>query len=758
MPAYIAPIETTRSYSVQPAKGLRYGNFEGVVHLPPVIKTTKLGEHSFSTLNNQQIYKTVCEWFEGWRAWQQRVLLCGIVDRCTLRQVDILATTLEPIKHRDYTVAVKHRYPTTPLKKIRDDPSKKKRKKKKLRKKKVVKKEIEAHDLTLSSEQTLDDMLDMEGGETPESVIISIPNFVTREGEKLLEEKLNILKQSKLKLDKKLVKEQYEKLDKVKTDKLGQKADVNEDYDTKVEDKFETVDDFAGALAEKIIDDTLSFTVTEQDSLTSSYAQNLAGAILTQAMDNVGDIMTEKEKLFEKKMIDSNTHEAETAIKNSTVDNNTRRSSKIKDKEKIVSSHTQDYDKSLVKSGRRTTSPAKSYGKQVDFRSPFLTARERSPDRETSIMQDPVRLDKSECPTSLVRILSPKEQTDAKGENSKRIQSGHSGVSRSLSAVTRSSISKMRYELFGSNLAVSTPDFFRKNDVSRYGTMQRELRLGDVHRPSRLQNIPVPVTRIYKSVKWWPEAPGDGRIFFQAHHEELNTNFRDQLQKVWDWMELWEDYEKIALLKELLKLCGPENLGFIASHIQQQLRDARDMNRLSDKLLLYIFSFLAADEINLISQVSRRWRFLCARDDLWMIKCHELGLEEGIKNLETMILKSSSRQMGIDWHLAYEELRRITQMMKMGFAKGKKRRGAAKDKAVDFKAEMEQLKKKVTDATPEFSESFSESSIESFHPTFEFRNQVTAHADAPGGSLTREQLHNILKRILFEPEGTDCEQ
>ena len=36
------------------------------------------------------------------------------------------------------------------------------------------------------------------------------------------------------------------------------------------------------------------------------------------------------------------------------------------------------------------------------------------------------------------------------------------------------------------------------------------------------------------------------------------------------WMALWEDYEKIALLKELLKLSGPENLGFLASHIQQQ--------------------------------------------------------------------------------------------------------------------------------------------------------------------------------------------
>ena len=58
-------------------------------------------------------------------------------------------------------------------------------------------------------------------------------------------------------------------------------------------------------------------------------------------------------------------------------------------------------------------------------------------------------------------------------------------------------------------------------------------------------------------------------------------------------------------------------------------------------------------------------------------------------------------------------------------------------------------------ANPEFSESFSESSIESFHPRFEFRNQVAAHAEAPGGSLTSEGLHDLLKRILFEPEGTD---
>ena len=272
-------------------------------------------------------------------------------------------------------MAVKHRYPTTPLKKIRDDPSKKKKKKKKLRKKKVVKKEVEAQDLTLSSEQTMEDMLNMEGTETPESVIISIPNFVTREGEKLLEDKLNRLKQQRKKQEK-ILKEQYEKsLAKVKTDKSEHEAGVNQDNDIKTDDQFDTVDDYAGALAEKIIDDTLSFTVTEQDSLTSSYAQNLAGAILTQAMDNVVDVMTEKENSFKKNVIDKNTHKAETARNEGLAGNNMRRSSNVKSKGKEVSEQTQEYDKSLVLSGRKTTSPTRSCGKQVDFKSPFLTAR-----------------------------------------------------------------------------------------------------------------------------------------------------------------------------------------------------------------------------------------------------------------------------------------------------------------------------------------------------------------------------------------------
>lgn len=81
MPSTIVPIEQTRDFSVRPAQGLRYGNFEGVNFLPPLIPTTKIGLHSIASLNNQQIYRTVCDWCQSWRPWQQRMLLCGIASR-----------------------------------------------------------------------------------------------------------------------------------------------------------------------------------------------------------------------------------------------------------------------------------------------------------------------------------------------------------------------------------------------------------------------------------------------------------------------------------------------------------------------------------------------------------------------------------------------------------------------------------------------------------------------------------------------------
>ncbi|CAG2192033.1 unnamed protein product [Mytilus edulis] len=229
---------------------------------------------------------------------------------------------------------------------------------------------------------------------------------------------------------------------------------------------------------------------------------------------------------------------------------------------------------------------------------------------------------------SRIRVLSPTIiETSNKVYREKSYSSVHSDMSKSLEHFSSRNTSQVRQHLFGSNFA-STPDFFTVDteNVHKLGPMQRQIRFGTVRKPKGVDDLPVTLQKSYKNVKWWTGAPKKGKIFLKAQKVDLMSNFKDQLKQIWTWQGQWEGYEKINLLKEVLKLCGDEVLSQLTTHIQQRIRDTRDVNRLSDKLLLYIFSFLTPHEIFKASQVCRRWRFLCDTDDLWMIKCHELEL------------------------------------------------------------------------------------------------------------------------------------
>ncbi|XP_022782225.1 uncharacterized protein LOC111323186 [Stylophora pistillata] len=65
-----------------------------------------------SLFSHKQICKKVCEWFTDWRSWQQRILLCGVSEKCTKGQLQAFVTTLEPVFHRDFTTRLKGIYPT----------------------------------------------------------------------------------------------------------------------------------------------------------------------------------------------------------------------------------------------------------------------------------------------------------------------------------------------------------------------------------------------------------------------------------------------------------------------------------------------------------------------------------------------------------------------------------------------------------------------------------------------------------------------
>ena len=71
------------------------------------------GSHSNATL--QHFIKQTCSSFSQWRPWQQRILLCGMTNRCSVHQLELLASALEPIFHRDFATALTGSYPKSPL-------------------------------------------------------------------------------------------------------------------------------------------------------------------------------------------------------------------------------------------------------------------------------------------------------------------------------------------------------------------------------------------------------------------------------------------------------------------------------------------------------------------------------------------------------------------------------------------------------------------------------------------------------------------
>ncbi|XP_048738031.1 uncharacterized protein LOC125652709 isoform X3 [Ostrea edulis] len=589
MPSTIVPISLTRSHSLKGApEGLRYGNFEGIVYLPPLKSDSSVGVQSYSKFNNQQIYKTICDWFESWRPWQQKTLLYGIVDRCSTRQLDILATTLEPVKHRDYAAAYKLRYPLSPFmnSKTRSDiresrtPSK------------IGSRQSQKSDN--NSVYTIASMYD-------ERALLGPPQTQASAVQSLKYDQEDLLSDSA-----------------VSSVPSTTNKEVN---------KGSMVTDKLGVIQERVI-----FSERTELSPVHNFADNLASTIMQSALGEV-------------------------AILQKFVN---RENTTFSEENKPVS---------------RKSSLQRSQSVQLRRKSDLSLIP--PPGREFRIISPAVR--------SMVKTDLPKRGTE---------------LTRSLSNISHKSVSHLRYEFYGAPTTISTPDFFSRRGLAREGSMQKEIRYGQVKKPRYLQDVPISLQRSFKGVKWWTEQPHEGMVFLKAKKRDLIAHFKEQLLKIWNWLDMWEDYEKITLLKEILKISGSEVLNAMNHHIHQRLRGTRDINRLSDKILLYIFSLLMPKDVNISAQVCRRWRFLCATDSLWMIKCHELGLEEGITNMEKIVLRANTRKMGIDWKLAYNELRRLTNMMKM---EARRRELAAIEEAERLrllKAEQEASKRKIVYRKP----------------------------------------------------------
>ena len=74
-----------------------------------------VSRRSHSNAALRQFIKQTCCSFSQWRPWQQRILLCGLTNRCSVHQLELLSSALEPIFHRDFATALTGSYPQSAL-------------------------------------------------------------------------------------------------------------------------------------------------------------------------------------------------------------------------------------------------------------------------------------------------------------------------------------------------------------------------------------------------------------------------------------------------------------------------------------------------------------------------------------------------------------------------------------------------------------------------------------------------------------------
>ena len=83
--------------TVLPSKYASKGRAKAT-NLPPRLPPLALKDFAF-----KQSVKQLSLWFNSWRVWQQRMAVCHIIEHCSAKQLELLATALEPTLHLDFS-------------------------------------------------------------------------------------------------------------------------------------------------------------------------------------------------------------------------------------------------------------------------------------------------------------------------------------------------------------------------------------------------------------------------------------------------------------------------------------------------------------------------------------------------------------------------------------------------------------------------------------------------------------------------------
>lgn len=138
--------------------------------------------------------------------------------------------------------------------------------------------------------------------------------------------------------------------------------------------------------------------------------------------------------------------------------------------------------------------------------------------------------------------------------------------------------------------------------------------------------------RLYKS----QSCPSVSNLRSFSHRKHVRTRteqscsagqcpvpFPENAQCLVQWFELhWSGWQKNEFLQIFLRVLEPSELYFLSGLLAvKQYRDFIAL--LPEPLALHILSFLVPKELLFVCQVSKTWRRLASRDELWQSKCKE---------------------------------------------------------------------------------------------------------------------------------------
>ena len=183
----------------------------------------------------------------------------------------------------------------------------------------------------------------------------------------------------------------------------------------------------------------------------------------------------------------------------------------------------------------------------------------------------------------------------------------------------------------------------------------RIAKLGNYVKPmSNKKYSAKPVLKEYKHEKiWLPPIKSRKQKFCVISKESLLQTFNGKIDHVISLFNKWSNSEKGGFVLCLINLCSPEDVEFLSNCISQQLKEVSNIDRLPDKTLLKVFSYLELNDLCTVSQVCKHWKLLSSCTELWKPKCYELA---EVYNQVGILNYLSSSSIEPKWREIYQEL------------------------------------------------------------------------------------------------------